>query len=432
MMYHHMKRAAIGCLIMAWASAATAGNLNLDQAVENALRNNPSVREAENRGLSADENLKSRRADFLPKASANYSLMYLDDAPYQVVGGVPRQVGDTESAHWDLIVVQPLFKGFGLVSRYQSARSESDIRALERKKAAQDVVRDVKTAYYEALLARSMEKVAEDQVKTLDAQERDAQGFYDHGVIPRNDLLKSKIAKASTVQDLEKAKADARLALSRLNLVMGGNFDADYELTPVDATVSDAGELAVLMAHAVKNRPELQVMEKTMEIYDAGITGARSACYPEINLVGRYERNGNDAAADENDYSNDHNASVSVQARWTFFEWGKTRADIQAIRYEKRAFSEKVKAAEDQVRLETQQEYLNVKVREKNIKTAEEALEQAKENFRITRSRYLQNVTTATEVLEAQTFLARAETDYHKSVYGYLIARARLDRAVGR
>jgi outer membrane protein TolC len=168
-----------------------------------------------------------------------------------------------------------------------------------------------------------------------------------------------------------------------------------------------------------------------MEAYKANVTLSRSGLYPEISLVGRYEQNGSDAGATENDYSNDHNTSVSLQARWTFFEWGKTRADVNQMRYEKQAFGEKIKGTEDQIRLETKQEYLNLKVREKNIRTAEEAVEQARENYRITKERYSQNVTTATELLEAQTYLSRAESDCHKAVYGYLIARARLDRATG-
>jgi len=412
-------------------TATASETLTVEQAVQNALLNSSAIKEAQNHEKSSQENLKSSRADFFPKASANYSFSHLDDAPYQVVGGMQRQVGDTDAVHWDVTLVQPLFKGFGILSKYKVARSESEIGSLKLEQTAKDLVRDVKTAYYEALLAQNIEKVAEEQVRTLEAQERDAQGFYDHGVIPKNDLLKSKIAKASAVQELEKARSDSQLSLSRLSIAMGHSVNSDFSLVPVETVVSDPGDLSSLMDAALKNRPEMKIMEKNLDAYEASITLARSTCYPEISLVGRYEQNGNDTAASENDYSNDHNTSVSVQAKWTFFEWGKNHADIQKVRYEKQAFSEKIKAASDQIRLETKQEYLAVKVREKNIKTAEEALGQAQENFRITRSRYLQNVTTATEVLEAQTFLSRAESDYHKSIYGYLIARARLNRATG-
>ena len=428
-MLKHIVVFLFGALVI--GASAAAETLTLDQAVNSALQNSFAIKEAQNHEKSTRENLKSSRTDFLPKATANYSYTQLDDAPYQVVGGTARQVGDTDAVHFDVTVVQPLFKGFGILSRYKIARAESEIGSLELEQAAMDVIRDTKTAYYEALLALNIQKVAEDQVKTLEAQEKDAQGFYDHGVIPKNDLLKTRIARASAVQEREKARADARIAVSRLNIVMGSPIDRDLALGPVDTVVTEPGELGELMEFAVKNRPEMRIMGQGLESYQASVNLARSTCYPELSLVGRYEQNGDDPGATDNDYSNDHNTSVSIQARWTFFEWGKSRADTREIRYEKQAFNEKIKAAEGRIRLETKQEYLNLQVREKNIRTAEEALEQARENFRITRSRYLQQVTTATEVLEAQTFLSRAESDYHRAVYGRLIARARLTRAAG-
>ncbi|MCD4778353.1 MAG: hypothetical protein K8R12_05220 [Desulfobacterales bacterium] len=41
-------------------------------------------------------------------------------------------------------------------------------------------------------------------------------------------------------------------------------------------------------------------------------------------------------------------------------------------------------------------------------------------------------MTTSTEVLDARTFLTRAETNYYSALYGYMISLAELERAVGR
>jgi outer membrane protein TolC len=407
--------------------------LSLTVAIRTALQNNASVRAAENHEKSTEAAMKSSRSDFLPKASATYSYTHLQDAPYQMIPGVgPQTVGDTDNYHWDVTVVQPLFTGFGIWSKYKISKADSEIGSLEKERTRDDVVRDVKTAYYQALLAKRIEKVAEENVATLESQARDSKSFFDHGIIPKNDYLKSKIALAAAVQDLEKAKADSKIAEAALNIVMGSPINEPVTLEPQNITITDCGELNDLIAEAVKRRPELRIMDQGLEKYDRSVTLSRSSYYPEISLVGRYEQNGNNAGATENDFTNDHNTSVSVQAKWTFFEWGKRVYDVSGTRYERSSFSEKRKGTEDQVRLETKQEYLNVKVSEKNIATAEEALDQARENFRITKVQYMQHVTTSTEVLDAQTYLSRAESNYYKALYGYMIARARLDRATGR
>lgn len=419
--------------VLCWVPGVSASEtVGLVTAIQTALVNNPAIKEAEEREKSAGETLKSSRADFLPKASANYSYTHLEDEPFQRVGGQKAIVGDTDNYHWDVTLVQPLFTGFGLSSRYKMSKADVEIGRLGLEMARQDVIRDVKTAYFEALLASRIEKVAVDKVKTLESQEKDSQGFFDNGIIPKNDLLKSKIAKASAVQELEKARADARIALSRLSLIMGNPLDAELTLESLEPQVSTQGDMGFLIDEGLKNRPELRIMARNLEKYDRSIRLKQSAYYPDLSLVGRYEQNGDDPGARENDFTNDHNSSVSVQARWTFFEWGKSRADVAGSRYDRTSFAQKIRGAEDQVRLEIKREYLNVSVWEKNITTAKEALDQAQENFRITKFQYLQHVTTATEVLDAQTYLSGAETGYYKALYGYMIARARLDRAVGR
>ncbi|MDY6904734.1 MAG: TolC family protein [Thermodesulfobacteriota bacterium] len=417
------------CLL---AGPAYSEPVSLDGAIQTALLNNASVKEARSLQQSAREGVKKNRADFLPKASATYSYTRLNDAPFQRAGGVQRTVGDADNYHWDMTLVQPLFTGFGLSSRYGISKADAKISHLSLSQTVQDVIRDVKTAYYEALLAERIQKVAQDKVKTLAAQEKDAQGFFDHGVIPKNDLLKSKIALAAAIQEKEKARADVLMARSRLAVIMGQPLDIKLSLTPVDTSITFTVPLKDLFSQALANRPELLILNQGLSKIETSVKAAQSAYYPDVSLVGRYEQNGDNPAATDNDFTNDSNTSVSVQASWTFFEWGKTRADTARARHEVRAFREKIKAAEDRVKLEVRQEVLNLGVQKKNIATAGKALEQARENFRITKNQYLQQVTTSTEVLDAQTYLAGAESDYYKALYGYMIARTRLDRAVGR
>lgn len=414
------------------STATATETLNLSEAIAVALQNNPDITSAQSLEQSARERVKSSRAEFLPKASTSYSYTRLDNAPFQTVGGIRRNVGDRDQVHWDVTLTQPLFTGFALSARYTMDQAGAKAREIALEKARQDVVRDVKSAYFEALLARRIETVARDKVTALAAQGKDAQDFYDGGVIPKNDLLKSTIALSAALQQLEKARADALIALSRLAMVMGRSLSSDPDLVPVEHHVTAPADLSLLLDEGLQNRPELIIMALNREQAEQSIRLKQSAYYPEIALVGRYEQNGDDPGARTNDYTNDHNSSVSVRASWTFFEWGRSRAEVAGSRHELRSLEETIRAMQDRVSLEIRQEYLNQGVWEKNIKTAGNALSQAKENVRITRLQYLQHVTTATEVLDAQSDLSRAESDYHKALYGSMIAAARLDHALGR
>ena len=66
-----------------------------------------------------------------------------------------------------------------------------------------------------------------------------------------------------------------------------------------------------------------------------------------------------------------------------------------------------------------------------NIETARQALEQAREHWRVTDSLYRQQMTTSTEVLDARTYLNRAENAYNESRYSHGTAMAQLQWAMG-
>lgn len=67
-----------------------------------------------------------------------------------------------------------------------------------------------------------------------------------------------------------------------------------------------------------------------------------------------------------------------------------------------------------------------------NIDTANTALIQARERWRITDRLYRQQLTTTTEVLDARSYLDRAQSASHEAQYGYGSALARLEWAMGK
>ncbi len=62
---------------------------------------------------------------------------------------------------------------------------------------------------------------------------------------------------------------------------------------------------------------------------------------------------------------------------------------------------------------------------------AKKSVESAEENFRISQERYREQVATATEVLDAQTRLTEARTNYTNSLVVFNLEQARLLRAMG-
>ncbi|MDL1968683.1 MAG: TolC family protein [Deltaproteobacteria bacterium] len=407
-------------------------SLTLNKAIEMAVANNTIIRQAIENQKEAIEEQKSARADFLAKISAGYSYTKLKDAPYAILGGTQIDVGDNDQYHWDLTLSQPLFTGFALSTRYEMAKLGVDVKNAEKEQAILDVVKQVKAAYFNILLTKKFLLVADEAVNQLEFHVRDAEKFYEQGMIPYNDLLRSKVALADALQNRVRAEASVEMAVSAFNTLLQIDLNRKTDVEDILDITPCFFELTNCIKEAIEKRPELKALRLALKNADHGVTFAQSAYYPKVNLVGSYEQNGDNLSATENDFGNTHNTSVTLQASWTFFEWGKTRAEVNKYRRNKSSLAEKLKGIKDSIKLEVKSAFLSLKVAEQNIRTAQKSLVQARENWRITNLQYQQQMTTSTEVLDARTFLTRAETNYYEALYGYMISLAELERAVGR
>ena len=407
-------------------------SFSLKEAIEMAVSNNSLVNEAIEKQRAAIQEKKVANRDFLPKASASYSYTKLKDNPYAVFGPSKIVVGPEDNYHWNVSLMQPLFTGFALSTKRKMAGLGIEITDLEKKQALLDVIKLTKAAYFNILLTKKFLMVANEAVSQLESHYEDAEKFYKQGMIPYNDLLKTEVALANALQNREKSESNVEMALSSFNTLIGVDINKKSDIDDVLEIEPSQHDLDTLFDEAKRNRPELKMLYLALKNSDNLIRLAKSAYYPQIALVASYEQSGDDPEATNNDYANVHNTSITLQAKWTFFEWGKKRAEVKKYYYDKLSLIEKVKGVEDNIMLEVKNAFLNIKVAKKNIQTAKGSLIQAKENYRITNLQYQQQMTTSTEVLDARTFLTQAETNYYSALYGYMVSMAELDRAIGK
>ena len=422
--------------------------ITLDQAVTLAVANNRLIKEAMQKSRAAEAGRDSARADLLPKASAEYSYTRFKDQPYMwvdaytvdpnlgIITGTEnyqKTVSDKNLVVWNISLTQPLFTGFALSTRLKMAALGVKTQRVESTIAIQDVTKQAKLAFINVLLAKKTLAVAKEAEKSIAAHARNASHLYNQGMIPYHDQLQANVALADATQQRVAQAARYQMAVSALNTVLDLDLNLDTQVAeidqPADAPMVD---LPVLLDAVLEDRPELKAMNLARQQLEQGAVLARSGYYPTVALVGQYRQRGDDWAATNNEYDNQHNAIVGLKAQWTFFEWGKTRAEEARVRHDQRALEEKIKAVGKAMQLEVKDAYTRLRVARQNVLTADAALAQARENLRIVNLRYVQQMATSTDVLDATARLTRAKTNYFGAGYACHSALAELERAVGR
>ncbi len=408
--------------------------LTLETAIQEALKNYPLLQAAAEQQHQAEETAKAATADLLPKLSTSYTYYRLNDKPYGIFGPAGKiYIGDQDDHTWKINAVQPLFTGFALTTRKKMAGLEVAGKELAREQAVLDLVKNVKVAYYRIVLARKRLQVARQMVDNLTAHEHDTEILYHQGMIAYNDLLQARVARSQARLQQEKAERDLDLARAALNLLMNHNLQQRFKVAELAIEPQTSSEkLESLFQEALDQRPEISHLQVQLDQAKMAVTMARSRYYPQVSLVGSYAQNGHNFGGSDNDYRNSDTAAVGLQADWTFFEWGKTRAEEKQSLHALKALENKMSAVKNQVRLEVQTAFSNLQLAAVNTKTAAAAVDQAEENYRITNVQYQQQMASSTTLLDAVTFLTRTKNSYHEALYGFLIARAELERALGR
>ncbi len=411
--------------------AGTQARLNVNEAVQEAIAGNPVIEQYEQRIQSARYTAKSTRADLFPEAVAEYGYTGLKETPI-----IKMPTGSFDAAHrnqynWSVSIIQPLFTGFALSARYQKAKLETEIRRLEKQQVILDLTQEVKSACYNLLLAQKLLTVAEEEVSALTAHDKDARLFYQQELIPRNDLLRSQVALADSRQKRQNSRNRVEKARVQLNRLLHRPLEAPIVVRDIQDTPELTGDYQEYAGRAIRQRPLMASVQAGLEAMGLDRKMARSGLYPEISLIGSYQQSGDGPRARHNDYTNSYNTSVSVQATWTFWDWGKDRHQAAAVEYRMKSLAARIDSLRDQIRQQVKNAVLDCQMARENIATAETVLTQARENYRITNLQYQQQVATSTDVLDARTYLTRADTNYYNSLYGYLSALAELTRVVG-
>jgi len=410
--------------------------LTLDKAVQLAIKNNPRIKEALFNKMAALEEKRSAFSNMLPKVSAEYNYLHLRDDPFVYFKMGPQEkkfvTGYRNTYSWNILLVQPIFTGFALLSKYEISALGLDREKLSAELIKLDVAFEVKQAYFNVLLAKREVEVMEEEVKQLKSHLDDAKGFYSQGIIPQNDLLKSEVAYSFAKQKLVRAKSDLSVARSNLNRILNKNIlDYSYEVQDIDTMPFFSQRLDELIKMAMKKRPEIIAIDRAIKQAKWGIKLAKSRFFPTVSIFGEYQRQGEDLGATKNKFTNEKNLSLGIKAKWEFFESGKKFFDVRKARWRAESLQERKKALKDQIAVQVKKAYEDLMVAKINVETAKKSLSQARENYRVTNEGYKVQVNTSTDVLDARTYLTQSELNYYGALYGYHIALAALKRAIG-
>ncbi|MBU0910183.1 MAG: TolC family protein [Proteobacteria bacterium] len=395
--------------------------LSLEECIEIVIANNPDLAMARSDQGNREALLQSSQKNLYPTLSAQYSYMHQPDEVYTL----------PDLFTYGVKAEQPLYKGKSLVTSVKQAELSLETSKLVIEQVTNNLVFEVFGRYYELLRALKLEEEARQSVLRLQSHSKDAKAFYEAGLIPKNDMLQSEVELAQGEQDLVDAENVSAMAKSRLNVLMERPVGALLNIEESDKyTIQDISWDEVI-EKARANRAEIAQSDKAVKIAENDIVLKKAPYLPSVTLSASYDRVGDDIGAAPSPGFPSELKTVKAMATWQLWTWLKDRDEVHAAEKNLQKAKKAVTRTTNEVTLDARNSYLRLEQAAKRIKVSEKAIEHAKENYRINQAQYQAQLTTSTDVLDAQTLLSQAMTNYYDALYGYQLALAAIDKSKG-
>jgi outer membrane protein TolC len=418
----------ISTLTPAFASLSCAEVLTLPQGLRLARENNRLIKiNQEQERISEGDTLIAKSA-LLPSLNASAHMTFYAHQPFAVFGPVTVPTSEKNFPSYSLSIQQLLYDFGGTISRYRSSKAILETRKLDTVRIRNFVSLDFALVYFDLLEAEKLVRVAESEVRTLEAHLRDAKNLYENGVITRNDLLQAEVRLSDARQKFLNTANLRAVNASRLNTVLSRALNTDVQVMDLElASAADAGpDRQKAFEVAVRERPEVRILDETMKALDLEEKSRKAEYYPRFFAGASYDY------VDNRYLLHEANASLVLGMSLNLFSGGSTKAELLRAEYRRRQLLEQKARIEDEVRLEVEKNLLDLSNARERMKVAKDAAGQAEENLRINRVRYEEGVGTATEVLDAVTLLTTAETNRYRALYDFRRAEASVFYSLGK
>ncbi len=397
--------------------------LTIDQAVNDALQNNPRIQQSLELEEAAGARSDRARAPFWPRVDTNYTYWRGDRDPD--LDSRTLSVAEASAGY-------NLFNGGSDWFRLHEARYRAEAANYQRRSVVADIVLETKQAYIEVLRTGRTVETEGKSVELLEQQRHDTRLRLEQGLIARNDLLRVEVEMATAKQLLALAEGRHEIARQTLAFALGRPLSAEESLSDFSLEPASPGAEEELRQEMFARRSELKFLYSSLAGQKAGREAVRGDLLPDVDLIVSYDRFGNDGLPEPGDADYDSESKAMLQASWTLFSGFDTRYELVGREHEIRARQQEIKSTEDRMTLQLQSALEAFRVSERNLATAETAALQAEENYRVNENRYQSNVATTVDLLDAQRFLTLARNERVKAQYDLYLSAAVIERILER
>jgi outer membrane protein TolC len=321
-----------------------------------------------------------------------------------------------------------LFTGWRIEETYQLSRTALEKAKLDYEAEIQNLVLDVKKAYFSVLKAQRFLETSLKYKESLEKHLKDARKMFEMGLVTKLDILKTEVALKDAETKITQNENYLKIAKSNFNFIL--NRSLEHEFIPEDILEKEIepSDYQWWKNTAQNQRNEIKSFEKLVSIYNKNVQIEKSNLYPQVYFFFNYNFEKGTQTSIEN-WEDNWNTGISLS--YDIWNCGETRKKIKKAEKAREEIEKQLELIRNSVEIEVRNAYLNLLSAEKKIEQGKKQNESAEENLRVAELLYNEGLATTTDVIDANTALIQAKNSFFDYLYEYQISFAELEKASG-
>jgi outer membrane protein len=391
------------------------------------LRNHPLISVADLKALAARQFTRQVRSGFFPNLSANVVAVGTteNNTRLAAIGGLNNPAIFDRNAEG--VMISQLITDFGRTANLTgSARLQAEAAANRAQATREQILLSVDAAFYAALQAQSVTRVAEQTVTARQVFLDQVSALATNKLRSDLDLSFARVNVDEAKLLLSKAQNDLDAAFAQLSTIMGMRESKSYRLVEQPLPPEVSTNVSDFVQQALRSRPDLLSLRNQRE---AGLKFAReekALRYPTISAVGSAG-----VVPIHDPQLPDNYAAAGVVMSMPLFAGGYYSARQQEAELQAQADEASLRDLENNVIRDVRIAWLNTQNAFDRYRITGQLLENARQSYTLAQARYQNQISSIVEFNQAELNLLSAQIAYANTQYEYLIERSALSFQIG-
>lgn len=417
------------------ARAQQAQQITFAQAIDIALKQNLTVKQAENNLILQEATTDQARKSLLPSLSLTLGGNDAVGQAFNTSTGT-LTAKQTHALSPSLGGTVTLYNGSQTYANIASQRALTVADAADLMRIRQTAVFNVATGFVQLVNAQSQLDVQKENLVASQAQLDQIQQFANAGARPISDLYQQQSVVANA--QLSVVQAEQQVDLAKINLIAALQLDPAKEYTFVAPVIPDAAtasnfRLDSLVAIAYAKRPDVISAQTRVLSAAQDMRAARGGRLPSV--LGSFNYGTNYTSASDsgvfNQFGQRRGGSVSLSLQIPVFDRGVVHLSEERAGIEQENARLTLITTQQSVALDVRRALLNVRSAQQQLVAARAGQLAAQQALDAVQQRYNVGAATLIEITQARSTLVNAESALFTAKYSLVLNQAVLSYYTG-